>query len=127
MVQAREILERDPVLHQYGMTRTGEVAFRKYIYLDASSCEFHAFNEFASFKLRPPFWALWNPAGHLETRVVQEPPPRHEDFTPYSHGDEGLVWELYDCIKWLCRGRTSLAKTYLSSLAASINSGNGQN
>lgn len=124
LLEAREILERDPVLHQYGVTRTGDVAFRKYVYLDASSCEFHVFNEFASFRLRPPFWAVWDPTGHLETLVVQEPPPRHEDFKPYPHGDEGLIWELHDCIKWLRRGRTTLAKSYLSGLAAAMNRDN---
>ena len=126
LLQAQEILDGDPVLHQYGATRAGEVAFRKYIYLDASSCEFHAFSELANFKLRPPYWAVWNPIHHLEALVVQEPPPRHEDFTPYPHGDDGLIWELYDCIKWLKRGRTTLAKQYLSKLSASLSSRDGQ-
>jgi hypothetical protein len=121
--KAQAILDEEPVLHHYGMVYTGEVAFQKYVYLDASSCEFHAFNEHADFKLRQPFLAVWNPVGHLETIVVQEPPPRHEDFTPYPHGDDGLIWELYDCIKWLRRGRTGLAKDYLRKLVAALDSG----
>lgn len=118
--RAQAVLQGEAVLHQYSMQRPGEVAFSKVIYLDASSCEFHAFSESARFKLRPPYWALWNPGGYLETRVALEPPPRHEDFTPYPHGDAGLVWELYDCIKWLHRGRTALAKGYLLKLASAL-------
>lgn len=121
LLKAHVVLDSEPVLHQYGVTRPGEVAFSKIIYLDASSCEFHAFSEHARFKLRPPYWAVWNPDQYLETRVVQEPPPRHEDFKPYPHGDDGLIWELYDCIKWLHRGRTTLAKGYLGQLAAALN------
>jgi len=56
----------------------------------------------------------------LQSLVVAEPPPRHEDFTPYPHGDVGLVWELYDCIKWLLRGRHQLAKDYLRKLVAAM-------
>ncbi len=119
--QAQAVLDSEPVLHQYSVKRPGDVAFSKVIYLDAASCEFHAFSDKSRFQLRPPYWPLWNPAGYLETRVVQEPPPRHEDFTPYPHGDDGLVWELYDCIKWLHRGRTALAKGYLTKLTAAIN------
>jgi hypothetical protein len=102
------------------------VAFRKYIYLDASSCEFHAINELSAFRLRHPFWAVWNPVQHLDAMVVPEPPPRHEDFTPYPHGDDGLIWELYDCIKWLRRGRTTLAKDYLLKLSTSLKNSDGQ-
>lgn len=124
--KARRILDSEPILYQYGKLRLGEVAFHKYVYLDASSCEFHSFNENAAFELRPPFVAVWNPVGFLERLVVSEPPPRHEDFKPYPHGDDGLIWELYDCIKWLRRGRTSLAKDYLRKLAVAMESGNDQ-
>jgi len=123
--KAQQILDQEPILYQYGVYRAGEVAFQKYVYLDASSCEFHAFSERAAFKLRPPFLSIWNPTGFLETLVVQEPPPRHEDFTPYPHGDAGLIWELYDCIKWLRRGRTVLAKNYLRKLVSAINISTG--
>jgi len=41
---------------------------------------------------------------------------RHEDFEAYQHGDAGLMWELFDCIKWIKRGRMELAKNYLQKL-----------
>lgn len=120
MELAHEILSREPVLHQYGRHQPGRVAFRKYVYLDCSSCEFHAFTSQVPFKLRRPFIAIWDPENYLASLVVDEPPPRHEDFKPYPHGDEGLLWELFDCIKWLQRGRTQLAKDYLGKLSATI-------
>lgn len=120
MEQAHELLSRDHVLNEYGQHRPAVVAFRKYVYLDFASCEFHAFNSRAPFRLRRPFVAVWDPTGFLQTLVVDEPPPPHESFEPYPHGDEGLVWELVDCIKWLSRGRGGLAKDYLSRLGRAI-------
>lgn len=118
--QADEILGRGEVLNAYGQVRPGQVAFRKYVYLDFASCEFHAFNQRATFKLRRPYLSVWNPQGLLEKLEVDEEPPRHETFEPYPHGDPGLIWELVDCIKWLRRGRTTLAKTYLVNLARAL-------
>jgi len=117
VAQAHEFLGRSELLNVYGQDRPGQVAFRKYVYLDFSSCEFHAFSHLAPFKLRPPFLAVWDPHDYLETLIVDEAPPRHEVFEPYPHGDAGLIWELVDCIKWLNRGREPLAKSYLIRLA----------
>jgi hypothetical protein len=120
MKKAHELLMQQPVLHQYGVHRPGRVAFRKYVFLDSSSCEFHAFNSAGSFRLKRPFVAVWDPSNFLESLVVEGPPPRHEDFEAYPHGDEGLIWELFDCIKWLQRGRSALAKDYLRKLVRAI-------
>ena len=120
MEQANGILSRGEVLDNYGEVRPGEVAFRKYVYLDFSSCEFHAFNVRTPFKLRAPFVAVWDPSDFLASLVVDEPPPRHESFQAFSHGDAGLVWELIDCVKWLRRGRCQLAKDHLRKLVSAI-------
>jgi len=120
MVQAHEFLGSSEVLSAYGQDHIGKASFRKYVYLDFSSCEFYAFSHLAPFKLRRPFLSIWNPHDYLETLVVDESPPRHETFEPYPHGDNALVWELVDCIKWLSRGRQSLAKSYLLRLAEAL-------
>lgn len=120
MERAHELLSTDQVLDDYGQSRPGEVVFRKYVYLDFASCEFHAFNLRTPFRLRPPFIAIWDPTDFLQTLVVDEPPPLHESFKPYPHGDAGLIWELVDCIKWLSRGRSRLAKGYLARLGQAI-------
>jgi hypothetical protein len=49
--------------------------------------------------------------------VTDGPPPPHETFEAYPHGDAGLIWELVDCIKGLKRGRVQLTKDYLRKLA----------
>ncbi|EEX36527.1 conserved hypothetical protein [Vibrio metschnikovii CIP 69.14] len=41
----------------------------------------------------------------VESRLTDIPAPKHEDFPTYVHGDKGLIWELFDCIKWLSRKR----------------------
>ena len=120
MEQANKLLSQGELLHDYGEIRPGEVAFRKYVYLDFSSCEFHAFNARSPFKLRRPFVAIWDPADFLDSLVVDEAPPRHETFEAFPHGDAGLIWELIDCVKWLRRGRNELAKDYLRKLVSAI-------
>lgn len=119
--KAHELLGGEGVLNEFGQERSGSYAFRKYVYLDFSSCEFHAFSARVPFKLYPPFIALWDPNDFLQTLIVNEAPPSHDSFKPYLGGDEALIWELVDCIKWLSRGRTKLAKTYLVNLGRAIN------
>ena len=50
------------------------------------------------------------------TLEVEEAPPRYEDFEAYQHGDAGLMWELFDCIKWTKRERMEFAKNYPQKL-----------
>ena len=95
-------------------------AFRKYVYLDFSSVELHAFRQGAGFRLYRPFMAVWDPEGLADTCMAEGEPIRHEDFEPYEYGDTGLIWELVDCIKWLARGRSELAKRYLVRLGKKI-------
>ena len=125
LAQADAVLGGPEVLNVYGQVRPGQVAFRKYVYLDFSSCEFHAFHHRTSFRLRRPFVPVWDPNDSLARLVVDEAPPGHETFEPYPHGDEGLVWELVDCIKWLQRGRTPLAKSYLARLGQALDTVGG--
>ena len=114
--RADRVLATEDLLHQYTGAHGERGCFRKYVYLDFSSCELHAFEVPTDFKLRRPYVAVWDPSGFLATREVEDPAPRHEDFEAYPHGDDGLIWELVDCIKWLKRGRVGLAKDYLRKL-----------
>jgi len=102
----------------YSGTHGSRGSFRKYVYLDFASCELHAFDLPTDFKLRRPYIAVWDPRNLLETCVVEGEAPGQEEFDAYQHGDEGLVWELVDCIKWLRRGRVTLTKDYLRRLVA---------
>jgi hypothetical protein len=120
MQQADRLLRRDDLVQCYGRNVPGKAEFGKYVYLDFSSCEFFVFPPGVSFKLWRPFVAVWDPNHHLQSLVAEGPPPKHETFEPYPHGDEGLIWELIDCVKWLQRGRTGLAKNYLRRLGRAL-------
>lgn len=118
--RAHELLAADELLSEYGKVHPGRVALRKYVYLDFTSCEFHAFSLHTPFRLRRPFIPVWDPAEFLATLVVDEPAPLHETFEAYQNGDEGLIWELIGCVKWMRRGRKQLAKDYLRKLVRAI-------
>lgn len=116
--EAHVTLVHHPILDQFEGRHPGGGAFRKYIYLDFSSVELHVFEPSVRFGLREPYLSVWDPGHCLSTLVVAGPPVRHEDFSAYEYGDDGLIWELLDCIKWLSRGRASLAKNHLRKLVA---------
>jgi hypothetical protein len=117
---ADAVLDNGEVLHSYGGDQGARGAFRKLVYLDFASCELHAFNLPTDFVLRRPYIVLWDPQNCVAGLVGAGDPIRHEDFEPYPHGDDGLIWELVDCIKWLRRGRVELARNYLRKLAARL-------
>ena len=115
---AHRLLAAEPLLDDYATgAESGDGWFRKYVFLDFSSVELFVTEVPTRFRLRRPYLPVWDPAGYLQQLVVEGEPPRHETFEPYPHGDAGLIWELVDCIKWLKRGRVSLAKEYLRRLA----------
>ncbi len=117
---AHRFLASPQMLDVFGGVHKSAGAFRKYVYLDFSSCELHAFDLPATFKLRRPFLPVWDPHGLLAQQVVDGAPVRHEVFVAYEHGDAGLIWELVDCIKWLKRGRAELARHHLRKIVARL-------
>ena len=117
---AYDVLSRSDVLNQFTGTHTAGGSFWKLVYLDFSSVELHVFEPDTKFRLKRPYLSVWDPANVLNAYVVDGEPIRHEDFAAYEYGDEGLIWELVDCIKWLSRGRNELAKDHLKKLAAEM-------
>lgn len=73
--------------------------FKKYIFTDLTSAEIHCLDVSEPFQLAQPFLVLFDKAGIVPARVTDEPAPKHENFPVYTSGDEGLMWELFDCIK----------------------------
>lgn len=90
--------------------------FKKYIFNDLTSAEIHCLDLSEPFSISKPFKVLFDKTGIIKQRVTDEPAPKHEDFPAYTNGDEGLTWELFDCIKWMSRGNHELAKSYLKKL-----------
>jgi Nucleotidyltransferase domain len=117
---AHEQLARGEVLNQFSGSHSNGGVFWKLVYLDFASVEFHVFEAGTTFRLKRPYLPIWDPNNVLLSYVADGEPVRHEDFPAYEYGDEGLVWELVDCIKWLSRGRTELAHGYIMKLAAEL-------
>lgn len=91
--------------------------FKKYIFSDMTSAEIHCLNLEEPFMLSKPFKVLFDKSDIVTSRLTDAPAPKHKDFPAYTSGDQGLIWELFDCIKWLSRDDTTLAKDYIKKLA----------
>ena len=115
---AHEVLGRNDVLNKFTGTHPSGGCFWKLVYLDFTSVEFHVFEPGTPFRLKRPYLSVWDPGNLVSAYVVDGEPVRHTDFAAYEYGDEGLIWELVDCIKWLSRGRNELAKHHLAKLVA---------
>ena len=114
------LLSHSEVLNQFTGTHSAGGSFWKVVYLDFSSVEFHVFEQGTPFRLKRHYLSLWDPTNLLVSYVAEGEPIRHEHFAAYEYGDEGLIWELVDCIKWLSRGRNELAKSHIKKLAAEM-------
>ena len=117
---AHKVLSGAEVLNQFTGTHSADSAFWKLVYLDFSSVEFHVFESNTKFRLKRPYLSVWDPTNLLLAYVVEGEPIRHEDFAAYEHGDEGLIWELVDCIKWLSRGRGELTRHHLKKIVTEM-------
>lgn len=115
---AHDLLDGKDVLDRFCGSHPGGGSFWKLVYLDFSSVELHVFEPPTTFGLRRPYLPLWDPHDVVGSYVVEGDPVRHQDFSAYEYGDRGLIWELLDCIKWLSRGHTELAKNHLRKVVA---------
>ena len=96
--------------------------FEKHLFYDLTSIEIHYVDLTESFAISEPYKVLFDKQSIISSRLTDELAPKHEDFEVYTAGDEGLIWELFDCIKWLSRNETELAKQYLKKLANKLES-----
>ncbi|MZI93204.1 hypothetical protein F9817_08345 [Vibrio sp. CAIM 722] len=90
--------------------------FKKYIFTDLTSAEIHCADVNEPFLIAKPYQILFDHQGIVEHRLTDEPAPTHDQFEAYTNGDDGLLWELFDCIKWLSRDNHQLTKAYLKQL-----------
>ncbi|MCH8552043.1 MAG: hypothetical protein LAT62_08915, partial [Natronospirillum sp.] len=84
-------------------SREDQYFFKKYIFTDLTSAEIHFMDASEPFSISRPFKVLFDKGDIVASRLTDEPAPKHKDFPVYTSGDEGLIWELFDCIKWLSR------------------------
>ena len=117
---AHEVLSHAEVLNEFSGTHAAGGSFWKLIYLDFSSVEVHVFEPETTFRLKNPCLSVWDPTNLQQNYLVEGEPIRHEDFAAYEYGDEGLIWDLVDCIKWLSRGQSELARWHIEKIATEI-------
>ncbi|ELY5181572.1 nucleotidyltransferase domain-containing protein [Vibrio cholerae] len=108
------------IFYCLGGAHSENAYFRKYIFGDLTSAEIHCLDLSEPFEISKPFKVLFDKTGMVESRLTDIPAPKHEDFPTYVHGDKGLIWELFDCIKWLSRDNNQLAKNYLKKLSEKL-------
>ncbi|SDH58442.1 hypothetical protein SAMN04488136_12053 [Vibrio xiamenensis] len=104
------------LIYQLAGEHSAHARFKKYIFDDFTSAEIHCLDIHEPFELFQPFTVLFDKANVIAPRMSDKPAPTHDQFEPFIYGDQGLTWELFDCIKWLSRGKHQLAKAYLQRL-----------
>lgn len=103
-----------------------KACFRKYLFEDLTSAEIHCADVAEAISLSQPCVVLFDKAGVVNSKLTDDPAPQHATFPVYPYGDEGLMWELLTCMKWLSRGEANAAKQYLKKLAAVLPELEGQ-
>jgi predicted nucleotidyltransferase len=94
--------------------------FKKVIFEDVTSIEFHVVSPYTELNLQQPFVEIVNRNRCLESRASSRLAPTEHDMTAYHSGDRFLAWEVFTCLKWLWRGDLKTAKRYLINLGRAI-------
>ncbi|WP_321786605.1 hypothetical protein [Paraburkholderia sp. J94] len=94
--------------------------YRKLIFADMTSIEFHVIAPDTKLELEQPFVEIVNRGLCLESRVSQRHASADRNMTVFRYGDRGLAWELFNCLKWLWRGELDAARDYLIKLGKAI-------
>ena len=109
-----------PVVHRLQGHHDASSVYEKVILDDWSSYELHVIEPATRMRLRPPYLALIDRERNLETRLSHDKPIGRQTATPYVNGDAGLVWELFNCLKWLRRGEVDFTSRYLQRLGEQL-------
>ena len=124
---AREILRKlsevaadKPVVHRLNGQHDASSVYEKVILDDWSSYELHVVEPSTRMRLAPPYLEVINRRDYLATRVDSEKQIGRSTVKPLSSGEEGLMWELFNCMKWLRRGELDFSTKYLQSLGNAL-------
>ena len=105
-----------PVVHRHAGNHDAHSVYEKVILRDWTSYEIHVIEPTTRMRLRPPYVKIVDRSGYLASRVAEEKPIGRGTARPYVNGDDGLVWELFNCVKWLRRGEAEFTVQYLLAL-----------
>jgi predicted nucleotidyltransferase len=115
-----EVAADRPVVHRLQGRHDPSSPFERVILEDWSSYEIHVVAPSTRMRLRPPYVELINRRSYLETRLSEDKPIGRPNAKPYVNGDAGLVWELFNCVKWLRRGEIDFTAQYLQRLGEQL-------
>jgi predicted nucleotidyltransferase len=105
-----------PVVHRLVGKHDAHSAYEKVILQDWCSYELHVIEPTTRMRLRPPYVEIVDRNGYLASRVSEDKPIGRGTARPYVNGDDGLIWELFNCVKWLRRGEAEFTVQYLQEL-----------
>ena len=105
-----------PVVHRLVGEHDSNSVYEKVILEDWSSYELHVIEPSTRMRLKPPYVEIIDRSGYLQSRLSEDKPIGRQAAKPYASGDAGLIWELFNCMKWLRRGEVEFTVKYLQSL-----------
>jgi len=111
-----EIAADLPVVHRLSGQHDSCSVYEKVILEDWSSYELHVVEPSTRMRLAPPYLEVLNHGDYLASRTDDQKPIGRSTAKPLSSGESGLVWELFNCIKWLRRGEVGFTTHYLQAL-----------
>jgi len=114
------VAETCPAVHRLNGRHDAHSVFEKVILEDWSSYEIHVIEPSTRMRLKSPYLEILNRDGYLSSRLSEDKPIGRATLVPYVNQDEGLVWELFCCMKWLRRNEVDFAKAYLSRLGLAL-------
>jgi predicted nucleotidyltransferase len=124
---ARELLQKlsevaadKPVVHRLNGQHDAFSVYEKVILDDWSSYELHVVEQSTRMRLAPPYLEVINRGDYLASRLDSQKQIGRSTLNPLSSGEDGLVWELFNCMKWLRRGELDFAIKYLQSLGNAL-------
>lgn len=116
----RAIVGDREIFHCWQGEHDEDASYWRYIFCDMTSIEIHILDRGVTFPLARPYLTLFDKAACVPALEVSGPTPSHWDFPAYMAQGGGLVWELFDCLKWAERGQRALVRHHLRKLLAEM-------
>ncbi|MBV7439425.1 MULTISPECIES: nucleotidyltransferase domain-containing protein [unclassified Aeromonas] len=116
----RSIVGEREVFHCWQGKHEEVCSYWRYIFYDMSSIEIHILDSGTEFPLAKPYLPLFDKTSCLPGLEVGGAAPSHWDFPAYIADGDGLVWELFDCLKWAQRGQRDLVRHHLRKLLSEM-------
>jgi hypothetical protein len=115
-----EVAADKPVVYRLCGQHDGSSVYEKVILDDWSSYEIHVVEPSTRMRLAPPYLEVVDRANYLASRVDAQKQIGRGTVAPLSSGESGLMWELFNCMKWLRRGELDTTTQYLQALGNAL-------